>query len=473
MSDATTLNRVDMSSLFDDGPKRPTEPWTDGAPRIAEDHEPDGLDVSDRVGLAAGTVTLATHPHNHFACFAIKQADGEIRYPGRTVSAEVIRKLSGTRYAAQTHAPAATNRLHPGGYDPIQVELEAQRIRTREAAKKLVADEKAATDIGESFDAGLLVEILLRPAGPADRIAGLMPADGSTIVSAQRKTGKTTFLGNLTRSLITGEPFLDRFEVQPLTGRVGFLNYEVSAHQIARWLDEMGVPADRIYLANLRGRRNPLTHPGDRARLAAEMRAHEVEAAIFDPFSNMFPGENQNDNGEVAAFLRDLAVFTREEVGASDLVLAVHAGWDATRSRGASALEDWPDSIISLTKDELDTRYLRATGRDVDVPEAMLTFNHETRQLSMASDAGSRRDVGMARGAVQVTPAVVQYVLANPGCSQMAVEDHVEGNSGQIRAAIRTAADTGQITRKKDGRKWVLGPPQTDPSDLVPIRPAE
>src|SRR5687768_13005377 len=64
------------------------------------------------------------------------------------------------------------------------------------------------------------------------------------------------------------------------------------------------------------------------------------------------PTQSQNDPGEVGAWLIGLDQFTRTEVGALDLVLATHAGWNGERTRGSSALEDWADSIITMTRDD-------------------------------------------------------------------------------------------------------------------------
>src|SRR5688500_10886476 len=70
------------------------------------------------------------------------------------------------------------------------VELEAHRIRVREAAKAKVRTENAPP--APPFDAGLLAEILARPAEPPYRVEGLIPSDAGTLIVAQRKTGKTT-----------------------------------------------------------------------------------------------------------------------------------------------------------------------------------------------------------------------------------------------------------------------------------------
>ncbi len=177
------------------------------------------------------------------------------------------------------------------------VERQAYDLRVREAARVKGAAEKA----GEipPFDAGLLGELLARPAEPPHRVDGLIPSDAAALIVAARKTGKTTIELNLARSQITGEDFLGRFAVRPITGRVGFLNYEVSAGQIARWADEVGVPRDRLYVVNLRGRRNPLGDPDDRARLAERLGEHEVESLMVDPFGRAYTGQSQNDPGEL------------------------------------------------------------------------------------------------------------------------------------------------------------------------------
>ena len=56
-------------------------------------------------------------------------------------------------------------------------------------------------------------------------------------IVGQRKVGKTSLIGDLTRSLLTGEAFLGRFEVVKVSGTVAILNYEVSGWQAASWLN--------------------------------------------------------------------------------------------------------------------------------------------------------------------------------------------------------------------------------------------
>lgn len=266
------------------------------------------------------------------------------------------------------------------------VDSEAERIRVREDARALVDAERRP--LADPFDAGTLAEILARPADPPARIEELMPWEASLLLIGQRKVGKTTMLGNMARSLLLGEPFLGRFGVTPLAGEIALLNYEVSAAQVARWASDVGVPPNRFFTVNLRGRRNPLSDPVDRERLAGMLRARGVEAVMVDPFGRAYTGASQNDAGEVQQFLVSLDLFVRGEVGARDLVLTAHAGWNGEHTRDSSALEDWADSLLTVTLDEKEdgdgARYLRAIGRDED----RLAFDTRTRRLTLAG-AGS------------------------------------------------------------------------------------
>lgn len=170
----------------------------------------------------------------------------------------------------------------PQGDFEQNVSAELHKLRVREEAKRRFAIEKAGD--APPFDALLLTDTPLFSPEESFRIQGLGPAESSWIVNAQHKTGKTTFILNVTHSLITSEPFLGKFRVHPVDGRVAILNYEVSGPQLGHWARQAGVPDDRLFLVNLRGRRNPFAYPDDLERLAEVLKAQEVESLIVDPF---------------------------------------------------------------------------------------------------------------------------------------------------------------------------------------------
>lgn len=358
-----------------------------------------------------------------------------------------------------------------------QVAAEAHRLRVRDDAGRLYSQQRANEQPAGRYDAALLGDVLARPEEPPHRVAGLIPTSGSTLLVAQHKVGKTTWTLNLARSLITGTDFLGTFRVDPVVGRVAILNFEVSPAQFARWADEAGIDHDRLALVNVRGKRNPLSNPTDRAQLAAELRKLDVEALFVDPFTRAYTGTSHNDPGEVGAWLTDLEQFARTEVGAQDLLLTHHAGWDGERARGSTALADWADSIITLVhgKNDDPLRYMSAIGRDVEVPEDALMFDQATRTLTLTG-SGSRRTRASAAAQEELVDAVVDIVTANPGMTGANVEEAlrrsgVSFQKGAERKALGIAMERGLVRvvpGKRNAKHWYPTenpqPPQASPT---------
>jgi len=343
----------------------------------------------------------------------------------------------------------------------LRVDETVSRLKVRrEAEKRLRAESEPPAP---PFDSGTLAELLARPADPPMRAEGLVPWEASALVVAQRKTGKTTLMLNYARALITGETFLGRFAMLPVQGRVTIVNYEVSGAMLGRWADECGIDRERLFVVNLRGRRNPLNVPDDRERLAELLRTMDTETLIVDPFGRAFTGTSQNDSGEVGAFLTDLDRFTRAEVGAKDLVLTAHAGWNGERTRGSSALEDWADVIITMNRDDSDdgddARFLRAIGRDVDIDEDQLLFDETNRTLSLAG-AGSRKQAKRVRAVDALVPVVVRVVQGSPGIStrnlrtavREAADPSIPFQAADVDKASKRAEDDGKIRIEAGGR---------------------
>jgi hypothetical protein len=318
-----------------------------------------------------------------------------------------------------------------------RVAEKTRELRILEAARARLQAEKVGA--GPPFDAGLLGEVLARAPAPPPRVEHLVPAEAGTLVVAQRKTGKTTLELNIARAFIEGSDLLGRFGVRPVEGNVALLNFEVSAHTVATWAAEHGIDRHRLLLVNLRGRRNPFGDPGDRERLVKLLRTHDVESLIVDPFGRAYTGKSQNDPGEVSAWLAELDTLAREDgAGCVDVILAAHAGWNGERSRGATALEDWADSVITVTRDAEDERqrFLRAEGRDVLVEEDQLAFDKRTRTLTLAG-TGSRKLTAKVRQLEALMPAVLELLRDTPSMS---------GN--QLDGALKKLIDSGDLDAK-------------------------
>lgn len=327
------------------------------------------------------------------------------------------------------------------------VAAELARLQVREEARRRF-DELRRPPF-QPFDAGTLAEQLAKPEPPPARVDGLIPWDAGTLLIAQRKAGKTTLTLNLARCLFTGEPFLGRFPVRPVKGNIAMLNFEVSGYTLASWAADLRIDPSRLFLVNLRGASNPFTDQRRLAELAALLRSRDVESLIVDPFGRAYSGQSQNDPGEVGHWLADLDRFAREGVGALDVVLTAHAGWNGERMRGASAGEDWPDSILYLTRDEdTELRYLRAIGRDVELDESELTIDGE-RRLTLNGN-GSRTYARQNRKQDDLIRLIVEALSEHPGVRVGELEDLVRRaganfQKGDVSKAARRGTDAGLL----------------------------
>lgn len=350
----------------------------------------------------------------------------------------------------------------------LDIEREVEREHVRAEARRRYAEVAAeqASAGKPPMDIGTLTSLLERPDEARWCITDLLPAEGRAIVVAPNKTGKTTLLGDLMRSLVTGEPFLGRFEVEPFEGNVLLLNYEVSAAQQGRWLADLGLTkkqARRIHVANLRGTENPLSSERGRQQLIAYMREHDIAFLIVDPFGRAYPGD-QDSNSAVGPWLTMLDQVATEG-GAREVVLAVHAGWGSgergqahqVRARGASALHDWPDAIWRLSRDG-DARFFEAEGRDVLLESDQLAYDPETRRLSLTG-TGGRSAARRASKAAELAEPILAIVRNVQGIGTSAISDTlrrdgVAFSKGDESAAIASLMADRSLLRYRDGKVW-------------------
>ena len=247
----------------------------------------------------------------------------------------------------------------------------------------------------------------------AFRVEGLWPVGGNVLLSAQAKAGKSTMAMNLTKSLIEGSPFLGTFKTEKPHGKIAIADLELSRTNLQSWLSTIGVDTEDVLVIPMRGKASgfatALLDKQARGELAARFREENVEVLIIDPLSVLLNGAgiDENSNTDVGGMLRNGISALREEAGISDVLVIHHAGHGAkSRSRGASVIMDWPDALWTLTvdsnttEDEADltegavetaSRYFKATGRDVEVPETVLGFNAATKQLSITAIGMNRQ----------------------------------------------------------------------------------
>ncbi len=340
--------------------------------------------------------------------------------------------------------------------DDLRAQLVAQELerqRARRDATKILADEEAAAHFREPAWFTSLAEDLKLPDEPVTyTVDEVIPTGANVLLTAGFKTGKTTLVNNLARSLADGTPFLEAFPVTDEPGRIALWNYEVDERMYRRWLRDANIGSpENITVLNLRGFRLPLTTPRAEDWAVRWLADNHIRVWVVDPFARAFTGSgaSENDNTEVGAFLDTLDII-KERAGVDVLILPTHTGRaeqesGAERARGATRLDDWADVRWLLTKDRTGARFFRATGRDVDVNEGRLEYDDDTRSLTF--DPGKSRNTEKT---MKVTEAVLAALTRVPGASVRQVRDEVRAarigaQNTQIDQALAVLIEVGRV----------------------------
>jgi hypothetical protein len=288
-------------------------------------------------------------------------------------------------------------------------------------------------------------------------VDGLLRNGAFVTIVAAAKTGKTNLEINLIHSLVDGVPFLGSFETSQFTGRVCFMDFELEIDQAQDWIRRIGIKnLDALEVFNLKGKPNPFRDEDSMAELAEHLKAGYVKALIIDPFSSIFSGDS-NSNSEVKEFLKKVDKFkTLAEL--EIVVMAVHAGHDKGKARGASTLADHPDATWYMSNDG-GTRYFKASGRDVDVEESALSFDSETGKMAFTS--GSVR----ISTEIKIKVQILRTIQSNAHISASELDSKIRGSNASKSRAKRELVSDGSIIEHSGsaGRKtYSMGVPSFD-----------
>jgi hypothetical protein len=266
--------------------------------------------------------------------------------------------------------------------------IELKAARARREAKRILDQEEASKNYHEPTYVRTLTDELKLPIEEVKwTIKDVFPTGANVTLTAQYKAGKTTMINHLASSLADGKKFLNYFSEPEHPGQIVIFNYEVSENQYRRWMNDVAIEnSDKITLVHLRGKRLPLTVPRVEDLVVSILKDLGAQTWILDPFARAFTGcGDENSNSDVGVFLDTLDVI-KDRAGVSNLVLPIHTGRaqenGVDRARGATRLDDWAD-VRWLLKKTQDGRFFSADGRDVLQDEQMLTFDENTRSLTL------------------------------------------------------------------------------------------
>ncbi|WP_139810464.1 AAA family ATPase [Prescottella equi] len=358
-------------------------------------------------------------------------------------SGEITDPYADLPHPADAFSPDEARDLHA-----IRVREELSRMVVREEAREQLAARRSASTIASIAAPIALHEFLAIPDEPTKyRIDGLFPVGGRIMLSAQFKAGKTTAVGNLIRSLVDGEPFLGRFATESLE-RVTLLDNELDERTLRGWLRDQGIQnPERVRVLSMRGKVGTFNILDDRIRERWAEVLTGTNFLILDVLRPVLDALGLDENRDAGRFLVAFDTLLAD-AGIAEAAVIHHMGHNGERSRGDSRLQDWPDALWRLVRQNEEPnspRYFSAFGRDVDVAEGLLTYDVRNRNLTYAS--GNRKDAA----ATAALPDILDHLAAHAGQSGNQIEKALAEIHPQkaIRAGIQAGIRDGSIRTAK------------------------
>lgn len=339
--------------------------------------------------------------------------------------------------------PALTPELYQATIDEYETAAQVRQLRNREAAARIIRQERTQDVPVPKVLA--LSELLEEPDEDSEfRIIGLLPTGARAVVSAQYKAGKSTLVSNVVKALVDDELFLDKFEVEPVE-RILLIDNELDPRTLKRWLRDQGIKqTHRVDVLSLRGRLSTFDILDPTVRAEWARRCEGVDMIIFDCLRPVLDALGLDESREAGRFLVAFDSFLAE-ASVPEAILVHHMGHSSERSRGDSRILDWPDVTWKLVREDSDdpssARFFSAFGRDVDVQESALAYNHENRHLSLTG--GSRRQAS----AMLAMPLLLERLELRPeGHSKNQLELGLKDSGlsrNDVRGAIKLAIEQG------------------------------
>lgn len=315
----------------------------------------------------------------------------------------------------------------------LRADREARELLAAETATQILDRLPPVRTAAELLAAELEVERWL--------VEDLWPGNGTVLLAAPNKAGKSTMVGGLVRCLIDGGAFLGHFDTAPdPQRRVALVDTELSESMLQDWLRGQDIRGtDRIIVETLRGRAGVfnLAVPAIRAEWVQRLRG--VDVLILDCLSPVLAAAGLEERTEGSRILREGVATLQDEAGIKHALVVHHTGHEGTRSRGDSGLMDWPDALWTLQRPEghHGPRVFEAFGRGVDQPLRRIDYDRVTRQLTLDPDS-------------TVVPS-----LGHESRKQASADRRAETEEQLVEWLREQHADTGTVPGRRAAQAWL------------------
>lgn len=339
---------------------------------------------------------------------------------------------------------------HQNAVDRMYITEKAKR----EVKRRLDLEEKERIDF--QVPEAKTLRQRLEENKPEERvfIQDIWPKNGNVYIAAEAGSGKTTFNHNLIRSAADGVPFLDKYAVEPIEGKVVLIDLEMNDELTDLWLlDQDIVNQDKIIIWTFRG--DPLqfdiTDKKVAALWSAKLKELNAEVVILDCLTPLLNALGLDENRDLRKILYPFYAMLKQ-AGVAQGSATHHAGWNG-RSRGDSAAVGIADVNIEID----DTHTMRITKTRLrnapdkvklsyDMVSRHLTATDFITEVKPTKEEILNADVGV----------MVSYVKTNPNLSKnvLTTERNAIHGLAQKRAisALVVGVELGLLVETKGAR---------------------
>jgi hypothetical protein len=287
-----------------------------------------------------------------------------------------------------------------------------------------------------------LGDLLSRPEKDVDYLVdGMLVLGTVSCLVAKPKVGKSTLARGLCLAVAKGTDFLGRTVRQ---GDCIYLALEERPEDITSDFRAMGADGTE-----------PISVHADAAPEAALLslvslvQKQQPALVVIDPLFRMVRVRDEKAYAEVYAALGPLIDAARTT--GTHILLTHHSGkalkGDAIDSPlGSTALGGAVSALMVMKRTE-SYRSIQTVQRiGLDMPETVLSFDPETRQLSVS---GTRADADRH----EVEKEIIEYLKVGGEKTETEISEHVEGANAIKRKALRSLVDRGMVGRDGTGKK--------------------
>jgi hypothetical protein len=288
-----------------------------------------------------------------------------------------------------------------------------------------------------------LGDLMAQPDIPTEYLLeGRLVAGTVSVIVAKPKVGKSTLARNLALAVSTGSPFLGSDSLQ---GEVIYLALEERPEEIKADFLAMGATGEepiQIHAAAAPAEAMPA--------LVELVKNRKPRLVVIDPLFRLARIRDENAYAETYQALGALIDVARET--GTHILLTHHAGKgkksDAIDAPlGSTALGGIPATILVLKLTEGYRTLLTVQRIGADLPETILSFNPDTRTLSLGTSK-----VEAEQGDVEARILEFLADAAEPR-TQEQIRDGVQGQTKVIRAALTALTKAGQVRRTGEGKR--------------------